>query len=55
MSREIYTHFVQESPRSARTELISAQNEYAHRFDGNQSEGIYRIRTLLQLVENKKV
>ena len=41
MFKEVHTHFVQENPQSARTELISAQNEYAHRCGGNQSAGIY--------------
>jgi len=33
MFKEVHTHFAQENPQSARTELISAQNEYAHRCD----------------------
>lgn len=41
-----HTHFFRETPQSARKELISAQNEYAHKFDGNRSAGIYRRQCL---------
>lgn len=40
----INTRFFQGNPPSAHTELISAQSEYAHICDENQSAGIYRIQ-----------
>jgi len=40
MYEESSTRFSRGNPPSAHTELLSAQSEYGHRCDGNQSAGI---------------